>query len=123
MEEYFQRIKKMNENKPSKKNLNKKDLEDTRSIPFRQTLDLVSAFVISTTEMMNKFAVNCEDKLNQVGEDLNRLETTLEILESKLNSIEGLDSQTNTNSTSTSNETVTTNQVIIFFFLNQLKKN
>eukprot|EP01080_Neovahlkampfia_damariscottae_P003502 gene3502-6150_t len=107
----------MNETKPSKKNLNKKDLEDTRSIPFRQTLDLVSAFVVSTTEMMNKFAVNCEDKLNQVGDDLNRLETTLEILESKLNSIEGLESQTPTTISSTlpttneTNETTTTETV------------
>jgi WASH complex subunit CCDC53 len=84
------------DSKPSKKNLNKKDLQDTRSIPFRQTLDLVSAFVISTTEMMNKFASNCEDKLNQVGEDLSRLENTLTILEAKLNSIQGLEQTQNT---------------------------
>ena len=45
----------MKVNETPRKNLNKKDLEDTRSIPFRNTLDLVSAFVIQTTEFLNKF--------------------------------------------------------------------
>jgi hypothetical protein len=109
------------DSKPSKKNLNKKDLQDTRSIPFRQTLDLVSAFVISTTEMMNKFASNCEDKLNQVGEDLGKLENTLTILEAKLNSIQGLEqtqkktenSVPQTNSSTSNTSTMNSSSVVL----------
>jgi len=53
-------------------------------------LDLVSAFVIHTTEFLNKFASSCEEKLNKVESNIKQMEITLNILETKLNSIEGL---------------------------------
>lgn len=77
-------------NQTPRKNLNKKDLQDTRPIAYRNTLDLVSAFVIHTTEFLNKFASTCEEKLNKVESDIKQMEITLNILEAKLGSIDGI---------------------------------
>jgi hypothetical protein len=68
----------------------KRRLEDNSPIEFYQTLDMVSTFVISTTQFLNRFAGVCEQKLNKVGTDIQRLEITLNLLEAKLNSVEGL---------------------------------
>lgn len=65
-------------------------LQDNRSIPFRDSLDLVSAFVIQTTEFLNKFASTCEERLAQVEYNIQQLEVTLGILESKLASIDNV---------------------------------
>lgn len=77
-------------NQTPRKNLNKKDLQDTRPIAYRNTLDLVSAFVIHTTEFLNKFASTCEEKLNKVESNIKQMEITLNLLEAKLGSIEGI---------------------------------
>ncbi|KAL0484775.1 WASH complex subunit CCDC53 [Acrasis kona] len=70
----------------------KKRNNDTTPIEFNQTLDLVNAFVIQTTQFLNRFAILCENKLGKVGKDIHKLEVTLSLLEGKLNSIEGLSS-------------------------------
>jgi WASH complex subunit CCDC53 len=68
----------------------KKEEGDNRPIPYRDTLDLVSAFVIQTTEFLNRFASTCEERLNNVEYNIQQLEITLQILESKLSSIDNM---------------------------------
>src|SRR5690606_34037821 len=59
-----------------------------------KTIALVNAFVINTTQFLNKFAYLCEEKLANVAQELQRLEITMYILEAKLASIPGLENIT-----------------------------
>ncbi|KAL9647334.1 hypothetical protein ABK040_004309 [Willaertia magna] len=60
-------------------------------IEFYQTLEIMNAFSLQTVQFLNQFATTCESKLHKVTNDLQRLEITLHLLESKLRSIDGLD--------------------------------
>jgi WASH complex subunit CCDC53 len=66
----------------------KKQLEDKdfRPIPFRDTLEMVTNFVITTVEFLNRFAGDCEFKLQQVASSLQKMEGAMSLLEAKLNS-------------------------------------
>lgn len=80
--------------------------EDNTPIPYKETLEIVNQFVVQTTQFLNRFAVTCEEKLNRVDRDMQRLEVTLSLLESKLSSIEGLGSApVPTTTTTTTNNT------------------
>jgi len=67
-----------------------KRAEDSTPISFKETLEVVNHFVVQTTQFLNHFAVVCEEKLQKVDKDLTRLEITLSLLESKLQSIDGI---------------------------------
>jgi len=60
-------------------------------LPYKKTLAYVNHFIINTTQFLNRFSYLCEQKLNDVSRDIQRLEITMSILEAKLNSIPELD--------------------------------
>jgi hypothetical protein len=68
------------------------DFERVPAIAPAHTVQLVNAFCISTAQFFNKFSVACEQKLLDVGRQLQRLTVTVSILESKLRSVDGLSS-------------------------------
>jgi hypothetical protein len=68
------------------------DYERVPAIAPAHTVQLVNAFCISTAQFFNKFSVACEQKLLDVGRQLQRLTVTVSILESKLRSVDGLPS-------------------------------
>jgi hypothetical protein len=59
-------------------------------VPHKTTLHLVNNFVLQTTRFLNRFSNICEEKLAVVAKDIQSLEISLSIIESKLQ-IEGLD--------------------------------
>ena len=67
------------------------DLSQLRSIPLKKTLLLLNNFTANTTRFLNHFATVCESKLVDVSHTLTRLETSLALLETKLNSIHDLE--------------------------------
>lgn len=69
------------------------DTTKVRPIPLQATLVLVNNFIINTTKFLNSFSESCEIKIAKVSEKLNDLEVVLSVLEAKLNSIPGLESQ------------------------------
>ena len=54
------------------------------------TLDIINSFTINVVENLNRFAAQCENKLARCTHNLNRLEVSLSLLESKLYSIDNL---------------------------------
>ena len=67
-----------------------RDLKECRPVPLRKTLVLVNNFMVSTVRFMNRFSTLCEEKLQIVSRDITRIETSLAILEAKMNSIPDL---------------------------------
>ncbi len=67
------------------------DFKTVESVPYRKTITLVNNFIINTTEFLNKFSYLCEQKLEQVSQQIQKLEITMNILEAKLASIPGLE--------------------------------
>jgi WASH complex subunit CCDC53 len=67
------------------------DYNTVEPIPYNKTVSIVNHFVINTTQFLNKFSYLCETKLATVARNLERLETTMSILEAKLASIPGLE--------------------------------
>eukprot|EP00301_Raphidiophrys_heterophryoidea_P023387 c7296_g1_i1.p1 GENE.c7296_g1_i1~~c7296_g1_i1.p1 ORF type:complete len:195 (+),score=23.11 c7296_g1_i1:33-587(+) len=63
------------------------DLRSHDPIPHSHTLTIVNNFVIRTTQFINIFSRVCEEKLQKISRDCQRMETVLSILEAKLNSI------------------------------------
>jgi len=61
------------------------------AIPYLKTINLINNFVINTTKFINKFSFICEEKLETVSGNIERLEITMNILEAKLSSIPGLE--------------------------------
>ncbi|KJE98194.1 hypothetical protein, variant [Capsaspora owczarzaki ATCC 30864] len=70
------------------------DLTKIEPTPHKKTLAFVNHFVSHTVHFLNHFAGVCEEKLNDVAYRIQRLEITLNILETKLNSIPGLEGVT-----------------------------
>ena len=66
------------------------DFTQVSAIPLRKTVLLVNSFLVSTAQFLNHFATTCEEKLTAVGGKITTLETTLSILEAKLDSVPGL---------------------------------
>ena len=67
------------------------DYSEAPSVPHKITLSFINNFVVNTTHFLNKFGVTCEQKLKDVDTKIKGLEVTLNLLEAKLNSIEGLE--------------------------------
>merc|ERR1711879_209363 len=68
--------------------------EKVEPVPHGKTLGFLNSFLVDTTEFLNRFSGVCEQRLNEVSTSLQRLEVTMAILESKLESIPGLESVT-----------------------------
>lgn len=86
----------------------KKHRDDDRPIPLKETLAMVNAFIVHTTQFLNRFATECDDKLALANDSIYRLHTTLEIFESKLNSIQGLGQEPPSSQQTTSAPATTT---------------
>merc|ERR1712013_95889 len=59
-------------------------------VPVKKTLLIVNTFVVNTAAFLNKFVSTCEAKLHRIHSDIDRMETTMLLLESKLASIDWL---------------------------------
>lgn len=63
------------------------DLSALDPVPVKKTLVVVNNFVATTARFLNHFSALCEERLSGVERHLAQLETTLAILEAKLNSV------------------------------------
>jgi WASH complex subunit CCDC53 len=70
------------------------DLTKVEAIPSKRMLAFMNHFVTNTAAFLNRFACVCEDKLETFSVRMQRLETTMAILEAKLASIPGLENVT-----------------------------
>uniref|UniRef100_T2M2V6 WASH complex subunit CCDC53 n=1 Tax=Hydra vulgaris TaxID=6087 RepID=T2M2V6_HYDVU len=70
------------------------NLEKTPAINYKRTLAFLNHFVTHTVRFLNRFSGDCENKLRDLQGKIQKLETTLCILEAKLSSIPGLDDVT-----------------------------
>ncbi|XP_063222527.1 WASH complex subunit 3 isoform X2 [Bacillus rossius redtenbacheri] len=72
------------------------NVDYTQIAPIQQkrTLAFINHFVATTVTFLNKFAENCETRLERFNDQLRKAEAALSILEAKLSSIEGLDGVT-----------------------------
>jgi len=67
------------------------DYRRVSALPYRKTIAYFNNFIINTTQFLNRFSYLCERKLNEVANNIQRLEITLQLLEVKLASIPGLE--------------------------------
>mmetsp|Transcript_25468 Transcript_25468/g.40525 ORF Transcript_25468/g.40525 Transcript_25468/m.40525 type:complete len:304 (-) Transcript_25468:255-1166(-) len=65
-------------------------MDTLQSVPVKKTLLIVNTFVVNTAAFLNKFVTTCESKLHKIHTDIQRMETTMLLLESKLSSIDWL---------------------------------
>ncbi|XP_063969944.1 WASH complex subunit 3-like [Lytechinus pictus] len=70
------------------------DLTKVGAIHSKRMLAFLNHFIIHTTRFLNKFSCVCETKLSEITTRIQRLETTVNILEAKLASIPGLENVT-----------------------------
>ena len=68
------------------------DLSLQPARPAQQTLMQSNHLVLETVEMVNAFGLKCEEKLLRLHQKMQRLEVDVRLLETKLNSIPGLES-------------------------------
>ncbi|KAL0119671.1 hypothetical protein PUN28_007839 [Cardiocondyla obscurior] len=61
----------------------------------KRTVSFINHFITHTVTFLNKFALSCEERLFDFENKLQRLEASLEILESRLSSIPGLEQEDN----------------------------
>jgi len=66
------------------------ELKTIEPIQLQKTLVLINNFTVNTVKFLNHFSVVCEGKLSETAIKINSLESSLSILEVKLNSIDGL---------------------------------
>ncbi|KYQ47676.1 WASH complex subunit CCDC53 [Trachymyrmex zeteki] len=57
----------------------------------KRTVSFINHFITHTVTFLNKFALSCEERLFDFENKLQKLEASLEILESRLSSIPGLE--------------------------------
>ena len=86
------------------------DYTEVKPIPHQLTIQFINNFVVNTTQFLNKFALTCDDKLRDVHNRIQRLEITMNILDAKLNSIDGLDDVQVAASTAAPSSSVATTQ-------------
>lgn len=60
-------------------------------VPVKKTILIVNQFITQTTRFLNHFSTLAEEKLQKVFHDVNRIETTLVLLESRLLRLDGFD--------------------------------
>ncbi|XP_012283817.1 WASH complex subunit 3 [Orussus abietinus] len=69
------------------------DYTQVPPIHQKRTITFINQFIIHTVTFLNKFALSCEEKLFEFENKLQRVEASLEILESQLSSIPGLQNE------------------------------
>lgn len=69
------------------------DLETVDAINKKRLLAFFNHFVISTTLFLNKLSKSCEHGLQSLENKIQKLEVSIIILESKLNSVPGLEDE------------------------------
>eukprot|EP01083_Nonionella_stella_P066791 176186_1 len=57
-------------------------------VPVKKTFLIVNTFVVNTASFLNSFVTACESKLHKIHTDIQRMETTMLLLENKLSSID-----------------------------------
>jgi len=67
-------------------------LDGLSPILVKKTLLIVNTFIVNTGAFLNQFVATCENKLHKIRTNVERMETTLGILEGKLQSIDWLQS-------------------------------
>ncbi|CAL8242085.1 unnamed protein product [Merluccius merluccius] len=70
------------------------DLTKVPAIQQRRVVAYLNQFIVHTVRFLNRFSTVCEEKLSKISLRIQRIETTLSILEAKLSSIPGLDDVT-----------------------------
>jgi len=70
------------------------DFTNVGAIHQKRTLAFLNHFISHTVRFLNRFSGVCEEKLEDVAYRLQRLDTTMKILEAKLSSVPGLDNVT-----------------------------
>ncbi|XP_070534845.1 WASH complex subunit 3-like isoform X2 [Ptychodera flava] len=70
------------------------DLTKVEAIHQKRMLAFLNHFITHTVRFLNKFSCVCEEKLETLNLRMQKLDTTLSILEAKLASIPGLDDVT-----------------------------
>ncbi|KAL6268387.1 hypothetical protein P5V15_001522 [Pogonomyrmex californicus] len=70
-------------------------IDYTKVPPINQkrTVSFINHFITHTVTFLNKFALSCEERLFDFENKLQKLEASLEILESRLSSIPGLEQE------------------------------
>ncbi|XP_032665752.1 WASH complex subunit 3 isoform X2 [Odontomachus brunneus] len=70
-------------------------IDYTKVPPINQkrTVSFINHFITHTVTFLNKFALSCEERLYEFENKLQKLEASLEILESRLSSISGLEQE------------------------------
>ncbi|XP_076765860.1 coiled-coil domain containing 53 [Xylocopa sonorina] len=73
-------------------------IDYTKVPPINQkrTISFINHFIVHTVTFLNKFALSCEERLMEFEYKLQRIEASLEILESWLASVPGLDQDQST---------------------------
>eukprot|EP00485_Elphidium_margaritaceum_P001766 CAMPEP_0202694540 /NCGR_PEP_ID=MMETSP1385-20130828/8376_1 /ASSEMBLY_ACC=CAM_ASM_000861 /TAXON_ID=933848 /ORGANISM="Elphidium margaritaceum" /LENGTH=293 /DNA_ID=CAMNT_0049350407 /DNA_START=88 /DNA_END=969 /DNA_ORIENTATION=- len=65
-------------------------MDTLQPVPVKKTLLVVNTFVVNTAAFLNTFVTTCESKLHKIHTDIQRMESTMLLLESKLSSIDWL---------------------------------
>ncbi|KAG6798934.1 WASH complex subunit 3 [Apis mellifera caucasica] len=81
-------------------------IDCTKVPPINQkrTISFINHFIVHTVTFLNKFTLSCEERLLQFEYKLQRIEASLEILESWLSSIPGLEQNQNTKNSTENND-------------------
>ncbi|XP_012231886.1 WASH complex subunit 3 [Linepithema humile] len=69
------------------------DYSKVPPINQKRTVSFINHFITHTVTFLNKFALSCEERLFEFENKLQKLEASLEILESRLSSIPGLEQE------------------------------
>ncbi|XP_064628779.1 WASH complex subunit 3-like [Lineus longissimus] len=80
------------------------DYTKVGAIHPKRTLAFLNHFITHTVRFLNRFSCVCEDKLSALSLRIQRLETTMNVLEAKLSSIPGLENVTAPSSSSTGSQ-------------------
>ncbi|XP_066594294.1 WASH complex subunit 3 [Prorops nasuta] len=67
------------------------DYTKVPAINQKRIISFFNQFVVHTVTFLNKFSLFCEEKLFEFENKLQKVEASLELLESRLNSVPGLD--------------------------------
>ncbi|KAG9432619.1 WASH complex subunit 3 [Apis mellifera carnica] len=81
-------------------------IDCTKVPPINQkrTISFINHFIVHTVTFLNKFTLSCEERLLQFEYKLQKIEASLEILESWLSSIPGLEQNQNTKNSTENND-------------------
>lgn len=81
-------------------------IDCTKVPPINQkrTISFINHFIVHTVTFLNKFTLSCEERLLQFEYKLQRIEASLEILESWLSSIPGLEQNQNIKNSTENND-------------------